>query len=88
MALSLSKYYSVGVFGVYPFGDSDGKGKRGVGPRTTHLTFQKVDFWIDGGNFCHPREGNIPPLVINKTPGNIIYQALAGRIIMVLLVIM
>ena len=33
------------------FGVGDGDGKGGVGPRTTHLTPQKVDCCIDSGDF-------------------------------------
>ena len=33
------------------FDVSVGDGKGGVGPRTNHLTSQKVDCWTHGGNF-------------------------------------
>ena len=51
MALVLSRYYPVGDYYGYFFGVTVGGVKGGVGPRATHLTSQKFDFCIDGGNF-------------------------------------
>ena len=51
MVSSSSKDYPVVVLGVYSFGLGDGDGEGGVDTRTTHLNYQKVDCWIDGGNF-------------------------------------
>ena len=43
-------------------GADDGRG--GLGPRTNHLSYQKVDCWIDGvyGGFCQyrPRHAEYP----------------------------
>ena len=68
------------------FGVGDGDGKGGVGPRTTHLTPQKVDCCIDSGDFFHYRVGNIHTGVIHIKKGPIIHQMLLGRIIMLLMV--
>ena len=43
--------YKFSAFGGSSFGVADGDSKCGVGPRTTHVYFQKVDCWIDGGDF-------------------------------------
>ena len=51
VALFRSRYYPVGASGSYLFGFSDGYGKVGVDPRTTHLTYQKFGCFIDGDDF-------------------------------------
>ena len=48
--LSISDY----LFGYYnssSFGVTDGYGKGGAVTRTTYLTSQKVDCWLDSGDF-------------------------------------
>ena len=55
MDLCRSMYYPVGAYDCSLFGISSGCGRGRVGPRTTHLTSQKVDFWIDGDDFVLSR---------------------------------
>ena len=55
MDLCRSMYYPVGAYDCSLFGISSGCGRGRVGPRTTHLTSQKVDFCIDGGDFVSSR---------------------------------
>ena len=50
MALSWIRDYSVGGSGGSLLVIASGYCKGGVGPRITHLSSQKVDFWLDGGN--------------------------------------
>ena len=47
--------YIFGASDVYSFGVDDGDGKYGMGPKTTHLTHQKVYCWIYGGYFVSSR---------------------------------
>ena len=49
--LSWIMYCSVGDAGGSSFSIASGDGKYGMGHRITHLSSQKVDCWIDGGNF-------------------------------------
>ena len=51
ITLYWSSYYPVGAAGDSSFSVSDGDGKGSVGTRTTHLSSQKFDCWIDGGKF-------------------------------------
>ena len=51
MGLFRSSDYLVGTSGGSLFGFSALYGNVGVGPRTTHLTSQKVYCWIDGDYF-------------------------------------
>ena len=51
MALSPSKEYLVDHFPGSSFDLDVGDGKGVVGPKTSHLTSEKVDCWTDGGNF-------------------------------------
>ena len=51
VASYLSRDYLAGDFYSSQFGVGDRDGKVGVVPRTTHISSQKVGFWIDGGNF-------------------------------------
>ena len=55
MALFRSRDYPVVTSGGSLSGVTAGYGNGYVGPRTTHLTSQKVDFWIDGGDFVLSR---------------------------------
>ena len=57
-----------------------------MGPRTTHLTSQKFDFWIDGGVFVSLQSREIRPWFIHTKTSNIIHHILEGSIIMELLV--
>ena len=50
MVLSWIRDYSVGDGGGYSFIIAYGDGTCGVAPSITHLSSQKVDCWIDGGN--------------------------------------
>ena len=51
MELSWSRDYIAVAAGGSSFGVSSGDVKGGVGPRKTNLHPQKVDCWLDGGNF-------------------------------------
>ena len=42
--------YPVGASEVSSFGFSAGYGNCGVGRSTTHLTYHKFYYWVDGGN--------------------------------------
>ena len=44
------------------FGVGDGYGRGGVGPRTTNMTSQKVDFWIVGGDFVSYKIRDYSPM--------------------------
>ena len=37
-----------------------------MGLRTTHITSQKVDCWIDGGNFVSSRSSDYPDMIHSK----------------------
>ena len=47
----LSRVYSDNATGDSSFGVSAGDCKDGMGPSTTHLTYYKYDYWLDGGGF-------------------------------------
>ena len=51
MTSSFSRGYSDNATGNSSFGVIAVDGKGGLGPRTTHLSSQKVDCWINGGDF-------------------------------------
>ena len=51
MVSSFIKGYSFGADGGSSFVVATSDGKSGMGPRTTHLSSQKVNYWIDGGFF-------------------------------------
>ena len=51
MNLLVRRYYPVGSSGRYLFSVAYGDGKDGFSPRTTHLTCQNFDCFIDGGDF-------------------------------------
>ena len=51
MASERSRYYSVNATGGSLFGVPESDGKGDVGTRDTHFSFQRVNFWIDSGNF-------------------------------------
>ena len=55
MALFSNGYYPVGASGVSFLCVADVDCKGGVGPRTTHLTYQKVYRLIDGDDFVLSR---------------------------------
>ena len=51
MASYFSRDYSVGAFICSSFSTGDSYGKGDVCSSTTHISSQKVDCWIDGGDF-------------------------------------
>ena len=51
MVSSISRYSSVNYNGGSSFGVVAVYGKCGVGPKTIHLSYQKVYCWIGGGDF-------------------------------------
>ena len=51
MSLFFTRYYPVVSYGGCLLSVADGDDKDGVIPSTTHLTYQNVDFFIDGSNF-------------------------------------
>ena len=51
MGIFSSRYYPVGGSDGSLFGVVDSDGKVGVGPRTTHINFQKISFLIYGVDF-------------------------------------
>ena len=55
MALFRSRDYTVGSYDGSLFGVATGDGKYGTGPRTNHLTSQKVYYLIDGDHFVLSR---------------------------------
>ena len=55
--------YKFSAFGGSSFVVGDGDSKYGVGPRTTHVYCQKVDCWLDGGDFVSYQSRYYPSIL-------------------------
>ena len=63
MVSSFRKDYSIVAAGGPSFGVADGYGKGGVLTRTTHLSSQKSDCWIDGSGFVSYKSSDYPDMI-------------------------
>ena len=72
--------------GGYSFGVGDVDGNGDVGTDTTKIYSPKVNFWIDGDDFCHLRVFIIHPWAIPTKTGPMIHYLWVGMIILVFLV--
>ena len=80
--------YKCSAFDGSSFVLGDGDGKYGMVPRTTHIYFQKVDCWLDGGDFLSYLSRYYPSIFHSNKDRYLLHNIEGGRINSVLLIMM
>ena len=63
VASSYKRNYQFITTDGYLFGVISVDSRVGEGPRTTHLSYHKVSFWLDGGNFVSSQSRDYPSMI-------------------------